>query len=87
MAGVLASMTNLWDYTEKKKELLKKIREQRINLKLLPRHARIDIEYKGYYYRCLNCGVILASLNDNCGCKDAHYDVFDLPEKLRRKKL
>lgn len=45
--------------------------------KLLSRKVQIDIKHQGYYYKCKNCGAILSSMNDDCGCKDAFMQVFD----------
>lgn len=77
----------IWDYSDKKKEIIGRMVEERVNLNALSKSSRIDIEYKGYYYRCMNCGTVLASLNDDCGCENSHYDVHDLPERLKRRKV
>ena len=48
-----------------------------VDKKLMSRKSQIDIKHQGYYYKCRNCGAILSSMNDDCGCKDAFMQVFD----------
>lgn len=48
-----------------------------VDKKLMSRKSQIDIKHQGYYYKCRNCGAILSSMNESCGCDDPFMQVMD----------
>ena len=49
-----------------------------VNKRLIGKKSQIDIQHQGYYYKCKKCGIILSSMNDDCGCSEPFMQVFDV---------